>query len=288
MDVRDDQFEPRKESFRLLKPQRRTTPLLVASPHSGTWYPPQFLEQSALDPHTLRRSEDTFVDILFQAAPKLGAPLLTAVCARAYVDLNREPYELDPAMFTGDLPSYVNTSSSRVAAGLGTIARDVADGAEIYRRKLFFADVRERIESVYRPYHDRLSALIDETVDAFGYCLLFDGHSMPTMDDRDAADVVLGDRHGLSCSPALTSHVENFLAGEGLRVVRNTPYAGGHTTSYYGSPCRGVHALQIELARRLYMNEATHEPLPGLESLGQMLERLMVSVSALPRELFRP
>ena len=138
------------------QPARQTLPLVLSSPHSGEDYPEDFIAASRLDRLTLRRSEDSFVDELFAAAPALGAPLIRALFPRAYIDPNREPWELDPAMFEDELPAYANTGSPRVAAGLGTIARVVANGEEIYGRKLRFADAKARVERCYRPYHAAL------------------------------------------------------------------------------------------------------------------------------------
>ncbi|MBE1236397.1 N-formylglutamate amidohydrolase [Phaeovibrio sulfidiphilus] len=288
MDVDINCSSPFEAPFRLSEPDRQTLPVVVASPHSGTLFPGHFLEQTRLDAETLRRSEDSFVDDLFGDAPSVGVPLLSAVYSRAYLDLNREPYELDPTMFFGDLPRYVNTASPRVAAGLGTIAREVSEGTEIYSEKLTFSDAENRIEALYRPYHQCLVSLIDRTILRFGYCILVDGHSMPTWEEGPTPDIVLGDRHGRSCCPDLTAHIESFLTRAGLSVVRNTPYAGGHTTSFYGAPGQGVHAIQIELARKLYMVESDHTALPSLKALRALMGRLVRSIGELPDTVFLP
>src|ERR1700683_2831118 len=170
---------PALASLDLRRPCSRALPLVIASPHSGSDYPPEFVAASRLDPVTLRRSEDAFVDEIFAAAPALGAPLLAARFPRAYLHVNREPFELDPAMFSDALPDYVNVRSPRVRMGLGTIARVVASGEEIYGGKLCFAEAEERVETLYRPYHAALARLIEETSGAFGCCLLIDCHSMP-------------------------------------------------------------------------------------------------------------
>src|SRR6266404_902361 len=181
----------------LRQPPRRAIPLVVASPHSGADYPDDFLAASRLDPLTLRRSEDSFVDAIFAAAPDLGVPLLAARFPRAYLDVNREAWELDPAMFSDMLPSFVNVRSPRVRMGLGTIARIVASGEEIYARKLRFAEAKQRVDELYYPYHQTLRGLVQETEEAFGGCLLVDCHSMPSaasmVGGQDAADIVLGD-----------------------------------------------------------------------------------------------
>lgn len=250
----------------VLEPRPQRLALVVASPHSGAHYPPEFLAASRLDPVALRRSEDSFVDDIFGAAPALGAPLLRATFPRAYIDPNREPYELDPAMFADALPGYANTRSPRVAAGLGTIARVVATGREIYRDKLRIADALDRIHAVYRPYHGALRRLIAETRESFGCCVLVDAHSMPSVGgpmDADAGrprvDVILGDVHGASCAAVVTDTAESILRELGYAVTRNNPYSGGFTTQNYGRPRRGIHALQIEVNRGLYMDEEAIE-----------------------------
>jgi len=258
----------------VVKPARQTSAVIYASPHSGTDYDPEFVTESALDPLTLRRSEDSFVDELFAAAPRLGSPLLKALFPRAYCDPNREAFELDPAMFSDALPAYVNTRSARVAGGLGTIAKVVASGAEIYARKLSFAEAKARIEALYRPYHAALQALLAETRDRFGFAILIDCHSMPSVGgpmDQDQGhnrpDIVLGDRFGTSCDGSLTAAVEAAYTDLGYRVARNYPYAGGFTTHHYGSPATGVHALQIEVNRTVYMDESRIARGPGFNRL---------------------
>ncbi len=278
--------------FEVLVPDRQTLGLVLASPHSGTYYPDSFTQISRLDARTLRRSEDTFVDELVDFAPQMGAPLMRAVYPRAYLDLNREPYELDPGMFDDPLPAYVNAGSPRVAAGLGTIAKVVGSGADIYRRKLRFAEALDRIETVYFPYHAALKGLVDRTVSQFGCCILVDCHSMPSgspgMLVDSKPDMVLGDRHGLSCHPAVTLAVEQVLRAAGYRVARNMPYAGGYTTAHYGRPGARVHALQIEISRHLYMDERTHERLESLETVREGMRAAIKALAALTAADLRP
>lgn len=248
-------------SHEILAPRRQTLPLVLSSPHSGDRYPSAFLAASRLDPLMLRRSEDSFVDELFAAAPRVGAPLLRALFPRAYVDANREPFELDPSMFEDQLPDYANTRSPRVVAGLGTIPRIVANGADIYCRKLAFSDALSRLQEHYWPYHEALSGLVEATRSQFGYCLLIDCHSMPstrkngTRQVLPRVDVVLGDFHGSTCANVVAETAARTLKALGYCVTRNRPYAGGHVTRHYGRPARGIHALQIEINRGLYMDE---------------------------------
>jgi len=277
----------------VLAPSSQTLPLVVASPHSGRHYPPAFVADSRLDPLSLRRSEDSFVDELLAAAPALGSPLLRAHFPRAYIDVNREPFELDPRMFADTLPGYANTTSPRVAAGLGTIARVVASGADIYRDKLRFDEALWRLRRYYWPYHDALRALIADTQARFGGCILLDGHSMPSIGgptDRDAGsprvDFVLGDCHGTACAGAVTEAAACELARRGYHVRRNSPYAGGFVTRHYGRPAEGVHALQIEVNRALYMDEAQVRRGPGLPRVAEDLKAVVAALGRLePRRL---
>jgi len=246
----------------IVRPASPAGPLVFSSPHSGSIYPAGFVAKSRLDPVMLRRSEDAFVDELYAEAPAAGLPLLKARFPRAFIDPNREPYELDPGMFASALPAWVNRSSPRVGAGLGTIARVVANGAEIYRGKLDFAEAETWIEKLYRPYHNALGMLLDEAAGAFGRVLLIDCHSMPAVGgpmDRDPGkrrvDFVLGDAHGTSCSSAVIDWTDEYLSSLGYSVARNDPFAGGFITRHYGKPATGRHALQIEVNRRLYMDE---------------------------------
>ena len=244
--------------FRIVEPAQHTAPLVFASPHSGRDYPSNFLDAARLDANALRRSEDCFVDELFSGATFAGAPLITASFARAYCDPNREPWELDPAMFADVLPAWVNTTSARVGAGLGTLARVVASGEAIYRRKLSFEEAEYRVHTYWEPYHEALRGLLDGARERFGACLLIDCHSMPAQScrgGRSAPDFVLGDAHGTACAPRITGAAEALLTGMGYKVRRNDPYAGGYVTRHYGRPRENVHALQIEVARSLYMDE---------------------------------
>ena len=276
--------------FTLIRPRRQTAPLVFSSAHSGRAYPPHFVAAARLDPLRLRRSEDGFVDQLYAAAPDLGAPLLTANFPRAYCDANREPWELDPAMFEDVLPDYVNGASPRVAAGLGTIARIVASGEPIYRHRLRFAEAEDRIHACWQPYHETLAELLEATRLHFGAALLVDCHSMPgnALPPKSAADFVLGDAHGTACLPEITALAERTLRDMGYRVRRNDPYAGGFITRHYGRPRAGIHALQIELNRALYMDEERITPSDGFDAVRADLTRLMAVLLAQTGEILLP
>jgi N-formylglutamate amidohydrolase len=280
-----DPEAPPSAPILLRRPEPQSAPVVFASPHSGRLYPPAFVAAARLDALGLRRSEDSFVDALFEAAPAYGAPLLAATFPRAFCDPNREPWELDPGMFADDLPPWVNTTSARVGAGLGTIARVVASGETIYRGKMPFAEAERRVRAYWEPFHDALFTLITETRRRFGACLLIDCHSMPAhgnpgRNGLPAADFVLGDAHGTACSPRATGLVEQVLLGLGYTVRRNDPYAGGYITRHYGRPREGVHALQIEIARGLYMDETRIERLPRFAALQRDLTKLIATVAA--------
>ncbi|MGA1833355.1 N-formylglutamate amidohydrolase [Rhizobium wenxiniae] len=251
------------QEFEVREPASQTIPFVFNSPHSGNHFPVDFLASSHLDSLSIRRSADHYVDELFADAPELGAPLLVAHFPRAYLDVNREPYELDPRMFDGPLPPYVNIGSMRVAGGLGTIPRIVAENMEIYRKRLSVDEGLSRIETIYKPYHACLRKLIARTHARFGIGILIDCHSMPGNVRLCGSDVrpdfIIGDRYGTSASAELSRAALQFFDDMGFSAVRNKPYAGGFITEHYGRPVRGLHALQIEINRGLYVDEVTLE-----------------------------
>ncbi len=279
--------------FEVLSPDVITTPLVFNSPHSGCVYPVEFIASSRLDSHRLRLSEDCFVDRIFDQVPVLGAPLLKAHFPRAYVDVNRQPYELDPAMFNEKLPSFVNTRSLRVAGGLGTIARIVSENEEIYRNLLTFDEAEERIATLYYPYHSRLEDLMKSAHTKFGASLLVDCHSMPSSRrifsagltgnsaNKNRPDFVLGDRFGRTCPYHVTDFLEQKLTAMGYTVVRNKPYAGGFITQKYGIGHNNQHCIQIEINRSLYLDENQLELHHGFEELKRNLMSVMEKLAAL-------
>jgi N-formylglutamate amidohydrolase len=277
---------PDDAAIRLLRPKVWRAPLILASPHSGTHYRPDFLASAGLTRQELRLSEDCYVDQLVAAGPELGAPLLLALFPRSYCDVNREPLELDPAMFADRLPPDANTTSPRVAAGLGVVPRLGANDREIYRQKLPFAEAQARLARCYQPYHAALAALVVEARDIFGHCLVLDCHSMPSHGgghDRDAAqsgrngrvDYVLGDCFGASCAAAVTTAIDAHLRASGAQMRRNSPYSGGYVTQHYGRPETGVHVLQLEINRALYVHERTLEPHAGFASMQATMSGLI-------------
>ncbi len=273
------------EPFRLARPARQTLPFVFASPHSGALYPPSLLHASRLDALTLRRSEDAFVDELFAPVTELGAPLLAARFPRAYCDVNRGPGELDAGMFAGPLDLAVDSPSTRVAAGLGVIPRIVRDGAEIYARKLDPSEAQTRLRLLHRPYHAALADLVAQTITQFGIAIVVDCHSMPSA--LSVPDMVLGDRHGASAPAWLSAHAQSAFAHAGFSLTRNTPYAGGYTTMLYGS-APGTYALQIEINRKLYLDEESITRRANFQNVKTRLTQALSKLVAIDVTQLRP
>ena len=267
--------------FEVVEPVEIQTPIVFDSPHSGSRYPQRFLAASRLDAQTLRRSEDAFVDELAAPCVAIGAPLLRACFPRAFLDVNREPFELDPQMFEGRLPEFSNTRSLRVAAGLGSIPRVVGDAQPIYRGPIPVAAGLARIAALHRPYHECLTALLDRARARYGLSILIDCHSMPsTSTDVAGCDIVLGDRFGSSAAGWIVDALEQSLRGCGLVVRRNKPYAGGYIAEHYGAPLQGRHAVQIEINRALYMDEKAIRKLEKADLLADSLLRTARALAA--------
>lgn len=272
------------EAYVLTRPSARTCPVIFASPHSGRDYPQDFLAQAVLDRHTIRSSEDAFVDRLFDMAPGMGAPLLAARAPRAYIDLNRAADELDPGVIEGIIRAPHNP---RISSGLGVIPRVVAGGRAIYRGRLPLAEAEARIRRFWHPYHAALAALVEETLVAFGEAVLIDCHSMPheaieahTRPGQPRPEVVLGDRYGATAGRGVMERVEAAFAGAGLRVGRNAPFAGAYVAQAYGRPSRGVHVVQVEIDRALYMDEVRVEPLAGFAAFQDLLAGVVAEIVA--------
>ena len=277
--------------FTVALPDQLKAPLVFNSPHSGRIYPSTFLAASRLDSLALRRSEDAFVEELFAFVTGLGAPLLHAHFPRAYLDVNREPYELDPILFRDGLPHYANTQSVRVVGGLGTIARIVSESDEIYREPLMVGAALERINRLYTPYHKTLRELLLAAQNEFGLAVLIDCHSMPSGPIADQGggrpDFVLGDRFGTSCSGELTRLAAAELKALGYALALNKPYAGGYITEHYGRPHKGQHALQIEINRALYMDESVIVRAPGFAVLAERLKTFVRMLGEVAAEFAR-
>jgi N-formylglutamate amidohydrolase len=273
--------------FRLESPAAGTyIPVLVTSPHSGATYSEAFLATSRLDAHAIRQSEDMFVDDLFAASPEHGAHLLSATFPRAFIDLNRAPYELEQVLFKDRLPDHVDKRSARASSGLGTIPRLVAENTPIYDGKLTFAEAEKRIEEIHQPFHEKLTGLTKQMIAQHGFAILLDAHSMPDIASQRSlatthgggVDFVLGDRFGRASDKALTQWIKNFLEHCGYRVSMNKPYAGGYITEHYGQPLNGLHALQIEINRTIYMDEQNYQPHHGYRLVQNNMRAMMAAL----------
>ncbi len=273
------------EPVLITRPSKQTLPVVFCSPHSGRIYPKPFLTASRLSALALRRSEDAYVDELFACATRLGAPIVSAAFPRAYLDVNREPYELDPRLIEGPLPRGANTQSARVAGGLGTIPRLVADGEDIYPGRIPVDVALLRIERLYHPFHRALGGLVAETHRRFGIALLIDCHSMPSSSSGPGQSsrphFVIGDRFGTSCAPEVTRTIMRSLSTAGCDVLANRPYAGGFITEHYGRPPSGIHAIQIEINRALYLHEATLQRSPDFTACTHLVEGMVSAVAAM-------
>ncbi|MFT3975326.1 MAG: N-formylglutamate amidohydrolase [Amaricoccus sp.] len=279
-----------EDAFTIALPADHRSCAVFSSPHSGRDYPAALTRSSRLTLRQLRSSEDAFVEELFAAAPAAGAPLIAARAPRAWVDLNRGPEDLDPALIAGASRAAQNP---RIAAGLGVIPRVVGEGRAIIEGKLSLADAERRIAAVWRPFHARLASLVAETRATFGVAVLFDCHSMPH-DALNATpsvwgrrpNVILGDRFGTACDRWVIDLAADVFGEAGFLVARNTPFAGGYITQTYGCPRRGVHALQIEIDRALYMDESRVERSAAFAEVAARLAEVTHRLAAIrPRSL---
>lgn len=258
------------EPVRIRAPRSVPTCFIFASPHSGRAYLEDFVAQADVPLSMLRRSEDAYVDQLFDHVVEQGATFIEALFPRAFVDPNRASQELDASMFSDAPEDLPHVMGARTSAGLGVIPRVGADGRPIQTGLMAFADARTRLDTCYRPYHRTLREQIGRTLQAHSQTILIDCHSMPSSSAR-GADIVLGDRFGSSCSRTIVNIAEAEFRGLGFSVVRNRPYAGGYTTEHYGQPQRGVHVLQVEINRGLYLQEREVRPSSKMRSLKRAL-----------------
>lgn len=277
-----------KVAYHLYRPEAFTSRVVFASPHSGRDYPWSFLRHTLLDDHSIRSSEDAYVDRLFDCAPQFGAPFLKAGAPRAFIDLNRSADELDPALIEGVRRSGHNP---RVASGLGVVPRVVANGRAIYRGKLPMSEAERRINMYWRPYHAQLEQLLAQAHLAFGEAILLDCHSMPheAVDSSLRAgarrpDIVLGDRFGASAGMDIVDRIEAAFVRAGLVVARNAPFAGAYITQAYGRPSRGQHAVQIEIDRAIYMDEVKIRPNDNFHAFRRLLRGVIADVAAIGHE----
>ena len=276
-----------KHAFRLIRPKRQETSVIFASPHSGRDYPAEFLAASQLETLQLRSSEDAYVDRLLAGAPLCGAPLLCALTPRAYIDLNRAADELDPAVIAGiDRVAH----NPRISSGLGVIPRVVSGGRAIHAGKITQQEAQHRLTHHWRPYHEALGSIIEETCAAFGEAILIDCHSMPheaiethSRPGHPKPEVVLGDRFGAAAGREVVDQVEAAFATAGFHVVRNSPFAGAYIAQHYGRPLLRKHVVQIEIDRGLYLDEAQVEPGPNFASFAARFDRVVADIARIGR-----
>lgn len=268
-----------------------TTPLVLDSPHSGSDYPADF--RPACGPEQYRRAEDMDVDVLFGAAAELGAVLVAARFPRIYCDANRAVDDLDPQAIVGNAGMALNPTA-KARLGKGVIWQAVPPhGAALYAEPLDAAVVRRRLEACWHPYHTTLAAVLDDTHARFGRVFHVDGHSMQAVSSamheegagKPRADIVLSDREGTTCAPTFLEAARSLLTAEGFNVAVNDPYKGAEIVRRYGRPGEGRHSLQLEVNRRLYMDEARLQRTAGFAATQHRLTRFLVGLAAAVREL---
>lgn len=277
-----------QKAFHIKEPARTDSCVVFASPHSGSHYPEDMMRKTLLSDHLVRSSEDAFVDQLFDCAPEFGARFIKAAMPRAYVDLNRSPDELDPALIEGVRRQGHNP---RVASGLGVIPRVVANGRAIYQGKLRFAEANERLEKFWHPYHNQLQNLLNAAHEYHGQAVLIDCHSMPQEAVESVArsgarrpDIVLGDRFGAAATGSVVDRVEAAFIDQGFQVARNTPFAGAYIAQAYGRPSRGQHAVQVELNRSLYMDEKRIRPNRNFDAVRDAIRAAVADIACIGQE----
>ena len=270
-------------AIELRGPARAAIPLVLDSPHSGHVFPEDF--GAAVTETELREGEDSYVDELYAGGPEMGVPLLAALWPRTYLDPNRHAGDVDLDLIDGQWPGEYRPSG-KAKTGKALIWRTLEDGRPIYRGRLSVETVTRRIARCHTPYHQRIRQLLDDTHASFGRVYHVNCHSMRSVAGKQSedgpgsvrADFVLGDRDGSSCDPAFTEFVRRTLAGMGYRVKVNDPYKGVELVRAYSDPKAGRHSLQIEINKRLYMDEATLQKNAGFESLQKDLSSLLMEL----------
>ena len=267
-----------------------TSALVLDSPHSGTRYTADFL--FSCDALALRRAEDTHVEKLYDFAPALNVHWIEALFPRSYLDANRNTTELDETLLDAPWPGAIETDAqtlSKVRLGKGLIWRTTDDGLPIYKRLLTVAEVQTRIASCWQPYHAAVSSAIDAAHTHHGYCIHINCHSMPAIASVNAtefpgeahADFVVGDRDATTAHPALSKLVCTYLSSLGYSVAYNHPYKGVELVRRYSHPANQRHSIQLEINRKLYMNESTLEITPGFAILKNHLQLLVTLLLAI-------
>lgn len=266
--------------FRRLGPARPGSPVVLSVPHAGRAYSDGLLAAARLSRARLESLEDRLVDRLVWRAVEAGAVALIADSPRAEIDLNRDERELDPAMVLPRPAADSTLDSPRTRGGLGLIPARIAGSGAIWRQRIAAAEVERRIERIHRPYHSALAAELAASRARFGIAVLLDCHSMPPRGLGAEAPVVLGDRHGGSMAEPLVAAAESAVREAGFKVARNAPYAGGHITERHGDPARGIHALQLELDRSLYLAPDLRTSGPGFDRVARLIAAVAGALAA--------
>lgn len=275
---------PSEPAFTVLGPRSPHSPVLLAVPHAGRTYPAELVAQARVPMERLRALEDRYADRLVEQAVAQGATAIVAHTARAVIDLNRDPREIDPAMIEGALNAEGLLLTGKVRAGLGLFPRRLPACGELWRGRMTMDAAANRIADAHAPYHRAIADRIEATRAIFGTAVLIDCHSMPPLPVRQAGGpvrIVVGDRFGAGATAAVVDIVMAVIEGEGLRAARNHPYAGGYTIDRHGRPRRGVHAIQIEYDRSLYLDAALDAPTPSIDDCGRLLARIVAQLGEL-------
>ncbi|HEX8400127.1 MAG TPA: N-formylglutamate amidohydrolase [Allosphingosinicella sp.] len=276
----DPQHEP---PFLRVGPQAPQSPVVLSVPHAGRAYAPDLLGASRVPMATLELLEDRLVDRLVWRAIAGGASALIALRPRAEIDLNRDEREIDPAMVAPPPSSRALIQSQRTRGGLGLVPSRIAGAGAIWNRRLPAGELARRIAQVHRPYHDALARLLEETRNRFGIAILLDCHSMPPRSGGSPAEqagIVLGDLYGTSIAPEYVDVAGTAARRFGFKVARNEPYAGGYVTQRHGRPAEGVHALQLEVDRSLYLDEGLRDLGSGFDTIAGLIAAIASALAA--------
>ena len=278
--------------YRLERPSEQTLPVVVDVPHAGDWIPDDVRDEMVIGSKVLRRDLDLYVDQLWEAAPKLGATLMVSRVSRYVVDLNRAADDISPETVRGG----VRINEPGYYQDRGVVWRTTTARTPVMAQPMSKKAFKQRLDRFYHPYHETLAKEIDRVRSQFGFCVLIDGHSMPAMGrsghsdpGRRRAEIVPGDVNGQSCDRTLRWTVEEHFRDSGFSVRSNEPYKGGWITRHHGDPSKGVHAIQIEVRRDLYMNERTFKIRPdGMQRLIEACTSLIPKCGGLDEKSLRP
>jgi N-formylglutamate amidohydrolase len=271
---------PAEPPFLRIGPERLASPVVLSVPHAGRAYSPTLLKASRLSRHMLETLEDRLVDRLVWRALSSGATALVARAPRAEIDLNRDKREIDPAMVNPPLPGRTLLQSPRTRGGLGLIPSRITGAGSIWLHRLSPGELSRRIDEIHAPYHAALERALAEARSRFGVAILLDCHSMPPRETGGGPAVVFGDRHGTSIAPEYLDVAVAAAEAAGFEVALNAPYAGGYITARHGKPATGIHAIQLEIDRSLYLDESLRMPGRGFEPIARMIAAVVAALAS--------